>query len=667
MNNYDRNTMNSYVTSNSKPEDIAWELDRAALFMDEGQYIREAQKNAEEAIAACNPENGYVEWGYTSVSVPSLPEPVLKALIADNGCGMSPEKLAAYMSTLRLNGRRDRGEIDLSRGLLNSNYGGGLKWSSLGHNTYGFVVVSKAEGHQPAAIRIYKDEEGLYQVQRFGEHNYMIVDPFDTINIPGFGSFRLADSVCKGRREGQILDGESWTVMVFGGKSAGERTLGTSTRGDRTNSLTPSNAYDYLNSKFLRPAVKTRDVHPRTGGHRETDSRYVEGALSKFEDSIVTSGVEEGENGILFHWMFDTTIDLKGSAKTRLGTVSIACGNEVIEHFTLSTGARAMFDQFGIWARKAHKAFALIIEIPEISSLDEVGVFMSSETRNNLKWSDGTGSPARGVPYEDLGRSFAEHLPKEIKDFLHGLANVEDDYDEDYEKFFEDLSRKLGLDQLNKAKKPVCIDGQGEKSDCNFTPDSESHGGRAPEGGGDLVEITELVTQIPREDYTGPVPSEDPTKFNQGIEKGTKKGTSRRSRRVAGTRVRWDDGNMDMPEEVLMQYIPVLDVAYLNPSCKGLAAALNKMTADCSPDLHEKIGEYLRKGVLWEATYTINKAIISLNDIEVSKESEFGKATLGEAALTMAVLTSSGLPRRVNKWLKENGLKPKNDEDRRVA
>lgn len=624
-----------YIKPNDDPGAMAAKFNRMVLML---KSVR--QKDREWYVNGMDAGASAIEFSFAAVKIPSG-EVVFKEAYADDAGGMSPENLVAYMGTTELSGQGDQDSLD-------GHFGIGAKISTLGHNRWGTIVASKVAGRRPVLICMYENAAGHYVLRSFDGKPYMEFDPTRNTTVPGFGSFRLADTVGAVGRRGNILDGESWTVVIFGGMSADERTVGNHTHGDLR--LTGNNPHSFLSTKLLRCAVPTRVTIPdktyvpgaQLVAGRNVTSRFVYGLLNKFTEQDALNGIVDLGDGVLLHWMVDTGIDLDKPSR-RHGLFAFAIGDEVIRLESLDGNARSLFHQFHIPQAKAHKAINIVIEMTHASSLDftDVGAYISDFGRNEFLWSDGSGdiNADKTPPIQVWADRFRAKFPQELLDYLRSLlSRNQQKEDKDYDEWCRNLYQEAGIDD-KKFQRLFCIQGNGNQ-DCWMTT---INGGK----GGVIVNTDDVVEPHERK----PGPTDTPTgpqvenQKNQGVEDGPEPGTSRKPRYVSGPKVDYDDVEAyEMSPTTLMSYEEgrPFGNGWLNRSYIGFNRDAEKLIPEYGAQNYDTIMEELYDAVRYEATAVLVNTLVMLveNGVEVGSN-EFYKSVANES-LTVAVVASKG-------------------------
>jgi hypothetical protein len=399
------------------------------------QWIREVERNAAEAGA--KDIQFLVEWQGVENSG------VFRALVVDNGCGMSPDDLRTFFSTFGGGGK--------SIGEANENFGIGAKTSLMTWNGLGLVVISWQDG-EAAMIRIERTPDGEYGLRQEdiydGEGNKVgrddVYAPYNDEEL-GIDFSKIKPKIVKGHA----------TVLIMLGNEPGQHTY----YGDPRDKGTATSVASYLESRLydsndsgedrVRPRVLTLEgrakledwpqKEPESYNSRKSDIRtrtikgleyWIKGGTRK--DTDLQSGVVDLGTAKA-HWFLQDKLGYAGgSYSPNPGGVCVRLGGEV---FYL-TDHHARMRSFGLTESDVRKRTWVVIEPEQFTETaykkdhGHFGVFMKAD-RTSLAWGGNYAAhdlTSDEMPWADWGDEFARQMPEAIAE---AIRQAKDKYDHD--------------------------------------------------------------------------------------------------------------------------------------------------------------------------------------------------------------------------------------------
>jgi hypothetical protein len=372
---------------------IAFLLDRLAADTPPNQQIRELTENALEAIdrrhKSGDPSEGIIRWDVDWDHLKRTNQ--FKLSIVDNGDGMSPEQMLAYLNALAVQGASGTQGIS-------ENFGVGAKITALHRNSHGLVYQSWRDG-KGSMVKLHRDDkEGVY----------------------GLASFELADGPewtprIKDAFKPKIIDRAGTKVTLLGTSEEDNTCFPPEDAGKGMNWL-----ITYLTSRYFRipenvkiqvrvltrieddwpteepaPSVKTYNV------------QTVRGAKALFDDYAQAKGTVSLSTADAHWWLFDDPRQASkdmSSRGGRTGKVGIVFQDEVYVQLT-PPAARRILAGFGIVFGSDH----VVIYIEPRKTLD-----VRADTARSRVIINGE-DVQEGNWFETWGAEFREQMPEAIK------------------------------------------------------------------------------------------------------------------------------------------------------------------------------------------------------------------------------------------------------------
>jgi hypothetical protein len=403
------------------PENVGPLIVRAYRESDPHQYIRELLQNSLEAEA--KQVEFMPEWQAVER------KGVWRLMVADNGCGMTPQQLERYLGEFGQGGK--------SIGGYHENYGIGAKSSTLPWNPDGVVIISYTPEFLDGAMiwLRYDSEAGMYGLRKLSDDGEGVVEPWDDTKGPsGIDWTRVAPEWV--RAHGTV-------VILLGGSDT------TSTTADPRNTFFGKKGDDvqrhlrkYINSRFWEipegvtvgidePNWNTQTIPKAMAGAFSVQEghespplghNYVYGAKKYVLDKEGQSGHRDLKDGTRVHWFLRSTpFGADGGYRPKRGYVAALYRNELYSF----SDSQNTFRAWGIGDDKVGKRLGLIIE-PMIASEGE-GVF-PSQSRAALFMQRASGSAE--LPWDRWREEFRENLPEEILSALRATDDEDDQTDE---------------------------------------------------------------------------------------------------------------------------------------------------------------------------------------------------------------------------------------------
>jgi hypothetical protein len=409
-----------YSVTPMKASGIQHQVRRVYREGGEFQWVRETLINSLEAGAT------KVEFGIEWQAVEALG--VYRRVIADNGCGMTPDELVGFFNTWGGGGKPIGG--------VHENFGIGAKSSLLPWNNHGLVVISWVAG-EAAMIWVTTDEDGEY-----GLRNFEAVDS-ET------GEIRIDEVVTPFYDAGHGCDWSAvkpdWladhgTVMVL----LGDDPAANSVTGDpfRPSEANHKGISTYLNRRLWELAsgvdiavdeLRTTDqklwpdreevAHgPQQSPDRRTNRRAIRGARFYIEypeptftkGKLTASGtvnVSDGTEIDWFLWAGDRPAVQSYAAQG--GFIAALYNNELYD----VTNHHSTYRSFGVLEGAVRSKLWLVMRPPPFDEQrGKRGVYPRGD-RNSLLIMGGphAGDP---LPLNDWGAEFAQDMPEPIREAI---------------------------------------------------------------------------------------------------------------------------------------------------------------------------------------------------------------------------------------------------------
>jgi hypothetical protein len=383
------------------------------------QWVRETYINAVEADAS------HIEFGIEWQAVENLG--VYRRVIADDGCGMSPDELVEFFNTFGGGGKPIGG--------VHENFGVGSKTSLLPWNTYGMVVVSWQDG-EPAMIWVMQDPE----TGEYGLRLQEVEDPEtgDTTLDEVYGPYIDHDHGCDWSQVKPAWMGDHGTVIVLLGNDPGQDTvLGDPSRDEDD----IKGVSTYLNRRIwdvgdievvvdeLRNTERSKwptsedEAHgsrSASGPDRRTNARTIRGAryfieypVDRFKSGrLAADGTVTLQDGTKVEWfLWEGDRPAVQSYAAIGGYIGALYRNEL---YNVSTHV-STYRSFGVSDSSVRQRLRLIIR-PRVTADGTEGVYPRTD-RNSLLL---RGGPSAGgpLPINDWAAEFAESMPDAIQDAI---------------------------------------------------------------------------------------------------------------------------------------------------------------------------------------------------------------------------------------------------------
>lgn len=417
------------------------------------QWAREFLQNSVEA-GATKVEFG-LEWQAVSK------HKVYRRVIADNGCGMTPEELVTFFKTLGISSKSTEG--------LENNYGIGAKIASLPWNPLGVTVISysrKSPTRQGAMIRIYESADKEYCLHEFKDAEEGLVSSIAPEAVE-WSSYDWTE-----HNPDWAADNIDWSKVVPKWvKDAGQGTV-VVLHGSKQHphSMTGINGQDitkglsiYLNTRFWEfPGIEEIKVAEFKGEQaedkwphgpddvdptRSPNNRTIRGARHYIEEpnihkgerlgGVAHSGTLELEQGkVKLHWYLWEGLRPKyGAYAEEKGYVGVRYMNELYD----TEGRKVRFRHFGIIESQVTDRLTILVEPKRAKVALDWGVY-PNQARSRLEFSDGVTKQVE-LPWADWGAEFYRQMPEPIK---QAIANARGEgqgelNDEAYRKRLQEL------------------------------------------------------------------------------------------------------------------------------------------------------------------------------------------------------------------------------------
>lgn len=410
----------SYRLLPMKTEGTEHFIERTYRESGEYQWVRETYINTREADAT------RIEFGVEWQAVEN--HGVYRRVIADNGCGMSPEDLVEFFNTFGGGGKPIGG--------LHENFGVGAKTSLLPWNRYGLVVISWQDG-EPSMIWVECDSEtGTYGLKLFeaedpetGESSLEhVYSPFDD---PEHGCDWAAVSPAWVRDHG--------TVLIFLGDDPQQNTV----TGDPNRGETAIKGISkYLNTRIWevpdevevyvdefryddpsRWPASQEQAHgpkPKDGPDLRTNKRRIRGAhyfitypVESFDQGqLANQGTVELHDGTAADWyLWNGERPAIHSYAEKNGFIAAVYRNELYD----INRHVSVYRSFGVSAPSVRQRLWVILRPPKAED-ERHGVYPRTDrTSLLLRGGPNAGGP---LPINDWGAEFSDLMPQPIIDAI---------------------------------------------------------------------------------------------------------------------------------------------------------------------------------------------------------------------------------------------------------
>lgn len=383
------------------------------------QWVRETYINAIEAGAT------HVEFGIEWQAVENVG--VYRRVIADNGCGMSPNELVEFFNTFGGGGKPIGG--------VHENFGVGSKTSLLPWNTYGVVVVSWQDG-DPAMIWVTQDPN----TGEYGLRLQEVEDPetgewsLDEV----YGPYEDPENGCDWNMVKPDWMGDQGTVMILLGNEPSQDTV-LGDPGREEADIKGVSAYlnrriwevgdvevyvDELRSNDRSKWPTSEDEAHRTaarrGPDRRTNTRRIRGARHHIEypvarfsgGGLAAHDTVELQDGTVVEWfLWEGDRPAIQSYASLSGYIGALYKNELFD----VTSHVSNYRSFGVSDSSVRQRLWLILR-PPVSADGRHGVYPRTD-RNSLLVQGGpqAGGP---LPLNDWAGEFSMNMPQEIQDAI---------------------------------------------------------------------------------------------------------------------------------------------------------------------------------------------------------------------------------------------------------
>jgi hypothetical protein len=394
------------------------------------QWARELLKNSLEAGAT------KIEFGIEWQAVETLG--VYRRTIIDNGCGMEPNELLSFFSTLGLGNKVIGGVHD--------NFGVGAKIAALPWNPDGMVVISY-KGGTASMIKIVLDPEtNEYELVEYdlGDKRTCVIDPttIEWSEDVNWGAIAPAWATEHGTVV-VLLGSDDYPDTVLGNAKAEERDI--------------KGLSVYLNTRFwdlshvevrvteLRSEKKNSWPTQRDDRDdaRRPNNRQIMGARHFVEYPDAKSGKLSSKSTVLLDeervmadwYLWEGERPAIHSYAKKGGFVAVRYKDELFE----LSSAKPVFRAFGVIESQVQQNLTIILE-PQLydPTVTPWGVH-PDQSRNRLIFT-GNGEKGGAVPMTDWGAEFAANMPDEI---LKAILKARGEHngtidDEEYRKRLQD-------------------------------------------------------------------------------------------------------------------------------------------------------------------------------------------------------------------------------------
>lgn len=376
-------------------------IERAGRESGAGQYIRELFQNALEAGAAridIGPEWVCVEAGGP-----------YRFMIADNGCGMTPDQLETYLGSFAAGGKAIGG--------IHENFGIGAKTSTLPWNHRGVVIISYT-AETPDGVMLwleYDAASGQYGMKELSEDGDVVADPFDGTGDPDVEGIDWRQVAPEWVRE------HHGTVVVLLGNTGTENTLFGRDGEDSLRAVRK-----YINTRYWRipegVEVKITELHgldklPKTReeaftrpekGWKPANTIAAHGAAQFAETDLKAEGILPLSDGTRVRWYLRREKPKDGGgARFSTGFVAAVYKNELYN--VARQGVGRVFRAWGISHPSVYERVVLLVE-PKPATNGK-GVF-PSQARASLLMQRADDST--DLPWDEWREEFRDKMPEEI-------------------------------------------------------------------------------------------------------------------------------------------------------------------------------------------------------------------------------------------------------------
>lgn len=337
---------------------LATWIDRESQTMHDLQVWRELVQNGIEA-------------GATIISIDGWQDPETGQWFTrctDNGTGMTPDQLIKHLSTLHVRKGSD------------SNYGIGARIASLPHNPAGVTFATRTADGNEQMVRLVR-ERGAYGIKEWELEDGTL----DDVVVPTDGELSR-------------LKGPSGTAVILHGDG-------------KTGTWDESMAYQihrFLTGRYFDfpPNVAIYVGNPSKKDTAGGQLQRVKPVGSVLDEVAVAKGEvpfadAAGLSGRIRWWQTPNDYNRKrqGRDQTRAG-IGLVVDDEV---FNVN---RSYYGDFGILYKPIQDRVMLLIDVD--------GATMDT-ARASVVFPLGKGERRRNTPWKELGRSFADNLPDEIR------------------------------------------------------------------------------------------------------------------------------------------------------------------------------------------------------------------------------------------------------------
>lgn len=425
-------------------------VERAYRESDPMQFVRELFKNAIEADAT-RIEFG-PEWQGVAASN------VYRLMVADNGAGMGPEKIEAYLNTFGGGGK--------PIGDAHENFGVGSKTSTLPWNRLGVVVLSWTEECPDGSmVWLCRDPAtGEYGARKFetddGEFVNVVV-PFDDEKV-GIDWSSIRPEWIRGHGTVVVLLGNHGTEDTFVEKVSGEEPFGgkgISAYLNRRVWKIPTGVEVYVQElRSNKRADWPRSLKEAAAGKppakgkvdRRWNHRRLQGAKHYVRYKKTAKGGEKAtgsvalSDGTVIEWyLWQGERPAVHSYAHDKGYIAARYDDELYD----LKKHHSSFRRFGITSSDVRERLTLIA-CPPRSGEGEFGVYPdTARTSLRVMGSKRAGEP---LPWDEWGDEFAHRLPEQIVDAIKA-ARSRSEGSLDDEKWKERLAERFGA----RWKRPI--------------------------------------------------------------------------------------------------------------------------------------------------------------------------------------------------------------------
>jgi len=496
-------------------------VDSAYLRALPGQFVRELLKNCLEAAA----KNVYLGPSWVEV----VEDGVYKFLIADDGPGMSKDKLPEYFANLSASGKTIS---------VDGNFGLGAKVTTLSKSPLGMIVMSKVSGSPWYMIHIRRKDKKHFALEMLDvpeeddseESKLVEVAPVPSEYVAMFP--RLFSKT----RKAKSPDLESGTMVLLVGRTLDEDTWASKDK-DEFNQPCPVGVNGSirqhvrsLNRRFFSipesvtvQAVEfqkaTKSSWPKNIDDKEDkyQLRGIEGAQPWLEKYAEDKGSMEAPNGKL-HWYVvaekvvrtikeqeEEEAKLGGSGAKKfsnlhafhetsgfIGTLHRSSESEDVEiydfHSSKTPAGRALYDRFRVPTTAVQKRLFILIEPTGKKNGEEL--FTPNSDRKGLEFCKGP------FPWEQYGECFGNKMPKAIRAAIDASFPKSADSDKVCERVLQMLEGVSPPHYHKDPKSKITVFGAKGHSKETQEGTGTGHGGGGKKGGSTVVPLADYKQKL---------------------------------------------------------------------------------------------------------------------------------------------------------------------------